>query len=294
MSVMSHGWTSREKSSSRLSFRRITYVPRQDENSAALSPVAQNDEEIVEPMHVPVSDPTVPQIMTPKRSIVKLDNLIMETIMKLEEPGGSNKTTIAASIEEQYWAPSDFKRILSSKLKFMAGCGKLIKVKRRYRIAPASGISERGNSSMLMIEGEGQKTSPNNHNNNNNEMEEMVPLPAKASLNLDADKMRTMSLQDAALAVARAVAEAEAAILEAEEANREAEAAEADAEEKQAFAEATMKTLKGRNGPRTSFELLYLHGHFISVSDDLCLTVRQDDLQFDHMLTWRPWSKSGS
>jgi myb proto-oncogene protein len=244
MSVMNNGWTSREKSS--LSVRRTSSVLRHEDSSAALSLVAQDDDEMDDepmPLAVVVSNATMQQVMPPKRSIVKLDNLIMEAITNLGEPGGSNKTTIAAYIEDQYWTPSNFKRILSAKLKFMAGCGKLIKVKRRYRIAPASGISERGNSPMLTPQGT-RMILPNI------EMEEMVP--AKAHFNLDTDKMRTMTLQEAAVAVTRAVAEAEAAMLEAEEATREAEAAEADAEEKQAFADAAMKTFKGRNSSRTN------------------------------------------
>uniref|UniRef100_M1CCY0 H15 domain-containing protein n=1 Tax=Solanum tuberosum TaxID=4113 RepID=M1CCY0_SOLTU len=40
-----------------------------------------------------------PQIRGSKRSIIRLENLIMEAISNLKEPGGSNKTTIATYIE---------------------------------------------------------------------------------------------------------------------------------------------------------------------------------------------------
>lgn len=73
---------------------------------------------------------------------------------------------------------------------------------------------------------------------------------AKAQIDLELARMKTMTPKDAAVAAARAVAEAEAAMAEAEEAAREAEAAEADAEAAQAFAEAAMKTLKGRNNTK--------------------------------------------
>ncbi|GAV86469.1 Myb_DNA-binding domain-containing protein/Linker_histone domain-containing protein [Cephalotus follicularis] len=235
MSVMTNGWGSREKS--RLAVKRTPPAHKQDENSLALSSFVQSDEETVDAKPVTVSSSL--DVTPPKRSIVKLDNLIMEAITSLKEPGGSNKTTIAAYIEEQYWAPPDFKRILSAKLKFMTGCGKLIKVKRRYRIAP---ISDRRNSSMLLLDGM-QRISPKVDRDDN--------FRTKAQIDLELAKMRTMTAQEAAVAAARAVAEAEAAMGEAEAAAREAEAAEADAEVAQAFAEAAMKTLKGRNAPNT-------------------------------------------
>ncbi|XP_031287610.1 telomere repeat-binding factor 1 [Pistacia vera] len=242
MSVMTNGWGSREKS--RLAIKRTAHAPKLEENSLSLAANAalSDEEEILDVKPVTVSG--VPQIAAaPKRSIVRLDNLIMEAITTLKEPGGSNKTSIAAYIEEQYWAPPDFKRLLSAKLKYLAATGKLIKIKRKYRIAPTIPFSDRRrNSSMLLIEGR-QRVSSQVDNDD-------VNIPTKSQIDLELAKMRSMTPQEAAVAAARAVAEAEAAIAEAEEAAREAEAAEADAEAAQAFAEAAMKTLKGRNNPK--------------------------------------------
>ncbi|KAA8536282.1 hypothetical protein F0562_028760 [Nyssa sinensis] len=114
MSVMANGWGSREKA--RLALKRMQHVPKQDENSMALSTVVQSDEEIVDAKSLAVSSGS-PRIGVPKRSIIRLDNLIIEAINNLKEPGGSNKMTIATYIEEQYWAPPNFKRLLSAKLK---------------------------------------------------------------------------------------------------------------------------------------------------------------------------------
>lgn len=35
-------------------------------------------------------------------------------------------------VQEQYWAPPDFKRLLSAKLKFLTASGKLIKVNLNF------------------------------------------------------------------------------------------------------------------------------------------------------------------
>ncbi|CAN1284952.1 Single myb histone 6 [Linum perenne] len=185
----------------------------------------------------------------------RLDNLIIEAITTLKEPDGSNKTAIASYIEEQYWPPQDFKRILSAKLKHLTSAGKLIKVKRKYRIAPTSFTNRKRSASMLLLDGRQRVFQ-------RAEREEFN-MPTKAQLDVELSKMRTMSAQEAEAVAARAVAEAENAIAEAEEAAREAEAAEADAEAAQAFAEAAMKTIKGRNNAKTvhvfSQSLILMH-----------------------------------
>ncbi|KAG8645668.1 telomere repeat-binding factor 1 [Manihot esculenta] len=240
MSVMANGWSSREKS--KLAVKRVHHhVPKQEENPMSLYTVAQSDEDVSDTKSTVIAN-SLMQTGGPKRTTVRLDNLIMEAITSLKEPGGSNKTTITAYIEEQYWPPHDFKRILSAKLKYLTSNGKLIKVKRKYRIAPTSTFSDRrGNSSMSFLEGR-ERISPRVERDDFN-------MLTKSQIDLELAKMRMMTAQEAAAAAARAVAEAEAAIAEAEEAAREAEAAEADAEAAQAFAEAAMKTLKSRTPP---------------------------------------------
>ncbi|XP_022984918.1 telomere repeat-binding factor 1-like isoform X3 [Cucurbita maxima] len=273
MSVMANGWGSREKA--RLALKRL-HAPKKDENILARSVAVQSEDELPEAKSVSLSS-DIKLIAGPKRSNVRkeeeeeeeddddeeeeteaerterdarydchrwekrLDNLIIEAITTLREPGGSNKTKITSYIEDQYWAPPDFKRLLSSKLKFLTASGKLVKVKRKYRLPPVMPSSER-RSSMLFLDDQ-QRASLRA------DKDEMCIL-AKAQIDLELAKMRTMTSQEAAAAAAHAVAEAEAAIAEAEEAAREAEAAEADAEAAQSFAEAAMKTLKGRNLPK--------------------------------------------
>ncbi|KAG8368491.1 hypothetical protein BUALT_Bualt15G0051200 [Buddleja alternifolia] len=239
MSVMANGWGSRERA--RLALKRIHPAPKHGESSMTLS-TSQSDEEIVDGRTLATSGGSSPND-GPKRSIMRLDNLIMEAINNLREPGGSNKTTIAGYIEDQYWAPPNFKRILSAKLKHLAASGKLIKNKRKYRVAATSTLSERRrNPSNPIVEGS-QGMSPRI------DRDDLSHL-TKSQIDSELTKMRSMTPQEAAAAAAQAVAEAEAAMAEAEEAAREAEAAEADAEAAQAFAEAALKTLKGRNTPK--------------------------------------------
>lgn len=120
-------------------------------------------------------------------------------------------------------------------------------MKRKYRIAPASALSDkRRKPSMPILEGppEGrQRISPIIDRDD-------FGAITRSEIDIELAKIRSMTPQEAAAAAAQAVAEAEAAIADAEEAAREAEAAEADADAALAFAEAAMKTLKGRNTPR--------------------------------------------
>ncbi|TKY72428.1 Telomere repeat-binding factor 1 [Spatholobus suberectus] len=240
LSVMANGWSSREKS--RLAVRRVHQALRQDENPMAITPVAPSDEDIVDVKPLQISRDMV-QIPGPKRPSLSLDKVIMEAITSLKENGGSNKTAIAAFIEDQYWALPDLKRILSAKLKFLTASGKLIKVNRKYRIAPTAAYSDRRrNPSILLLDGR-QKPSMKID-------KDETHILTKAQIDLELAKIRSMTAQEAAAFAARAVAEAEAAIAEAEEAAKEAEAAEADAEAAQAFAEATTKSGKVRKSPR--------------------------------------------
>ncbi|XP_065872167.1 telomere repeat-binding factor 1 isoform X2 [Euphorbia lathyris] len=239
MSVMANGWASRDKS--KLAIKRVHHVPRHEETPVVSNAAVHSDEDFSDSKSIVVANPLI-QTAGPKRSTVRLDNLIMEAITSLKEPGGTNKTTIASYIEEQYWPPHDFKRILSAKLKYLTSNGKLIKVKRRYRMAPLTIGDKRRTSSMLLLEGK-QRITPKLERDDSN-------MLTKSQIDLEIAKMRTMTAQEAAAAAAQAVAEAEAAIAEAEEAARDAEAAEADAEAAQAFAEATVKTMKGRAPPK--------------------------------------------
>ncbi|XP_077219936.1 telomere repeat-binding factor 1-like isoform X2 [Tasmannia lanceolata] len=220
ISVTANGWGSREKA--RLALKRSQQIPSQEDN-----PMASCKDEIVDAEPRAISNGTL-QITVPKRSIPSLDNLILEAITNLKERSGSNKTAITIYIKDHYWASPNFKRLVFAKLKDLTSSGKLIKVKRNYRIAPSSSFSDGRISGPLKVVKDDPK-----------------PL-TKSQI-----KMRNVTAQEAAAAAAaQAVAEAEVAMLEAEEATREAEAAEAYAEAAHAFAEAAMMTLKRVNASK--------------------------------------------
>ncbi|CAN6458192.1 unnamed protein product [Victoria cruziana] len=238
MSVTANGWGSREKA--RLALRRSQQLVNHEDTPIAVSSAVNNlDEGIVDIKPLAVSSGAL-QISGPKRPLSRLDNIIIEAITHLKEPGGSNKSAIALYIEDQYWSPPNFKRLLSAKLKALTANRRLIKVKRRYRIAPTVSIPEERNSSLLLLDGA-------RHKDHSRPERDDLRFLTKSHVDAELARMRNMNALEAARAAAQAVAEAEAAVAEAEEAAREAEAAEADAEAAQAFAEAAMVALKGRN-----------------------------------------------
>ncbi|KAF6167981.1 hypothetical protein GIB67_020551 [Kingdonia uniflora] len=237
MSVTANGWGSRDRG--RISFKKNRYTSEDDEDTMAISRIVESDEEIVDAEPLAISRQVL-QIDGPKKSISRLDSLILEAVTNLKEPSGSNKTTIATYIEDQYNAPPNFKRVLNAKLKDMTSSGKLIKVKRRYRVAPGAAFSETRSSGMLLLEGR-KKGSPRAERGD-------FKILTKSQIDAELSKMVNMPTpEEAAASAAQAVAEAEALVAEAEEAKREAEVAEAEAEAAQAFAEAAMSQLKSRN-----------------------------------------------
>ncbi|KAJ6790568.1 single myb histone 6-like [Iris pallida] len=239
LSVTANGWGSREKA--RIAFKKSQQNPKHEDNQMAITTVVEYDNEVVDVKPLAISSEAA-QISTPKISESRLDDLIIEAITKLKEPTGSNKTDIAMYIKDQYEAPANFKRFLSDKLKAMNRSGKLIRVNRKYRIAPSSPFSEGRSSKVLFPEGKHRELSRGDRS-------DFKPL-TKSQIDSELARMRNMTAQEAAAAVAQAVAEAEIAMTEAEAAAEEAEAAEAEFEEAQAFAEAAKLTLENRNAAK--------------------------------------------
>ncbi|XP_047047785.1 single myb histone 6-like isoform X1 [Lolium rigidum] len=229
-------------------FKKLRSAPKQESTSAsavAIVPVASDgDDEMAEA--APIAAISAPgKSLSSSVHACRLENIILEAVKTLNEPTGSYKTAIANYIEEQYWPPADFDHVLSAKLNELTSSGKLIKVNRKYRLAPSSSLLEGRSSKMLLLEDiqrEPVKV----------ERVERDEFAARTKSQVDAElaRMRNMTAEEAAAAAARAVAEAEAIMAEAEAAVREAEAAEADAVAAQAFAEAAMSTLKSRSSTK--------------------------------------------
>ncbi|TXG59933.1 hypothetical protein EZV62_014506 [Acer yangbiense] len=223
-------------------------TPKHDEHHMALTIVPLNDEGVVDAKPLAVSSGTL-LASGPKEPVARLDKLILDAITNLKEPSGSDRASITHYIEEQYWAPTNLKRLLATKLKFLVAKGTLIKVKHKYRIPSGETVPVAKKSPKLLLEGsqngspklllEGsQKGSPKAQKKDINSL--------KAQVDADLTRMRGMTAQEAAAAAAQAIAEAEIAIAEAEEAAKEAERAEAEAEAAHVFAKAAMKAIKCR------------------------------------------------
>ncbi|XP_027347051.1 telomere repeat-binding factor 2-like isoform X2 [Abrus precatorius] len=200
-------WGSRQKA--KLALKRSLPAPKNDNNHTALSAAVQHDE-ILDTKPLAVSFGTL-QSSNSKEQISRLgDNDILEAIVNLKVPKGSDKAAIASYIEE----------------------------KHKYRIALSSAVSEKRKcSSLILVEGR-PKDSPEAGKHDD------VKILSKSQIDAEISKVKGMTAQEAAAAAAKAVAEAEVAIAQAEAAAREAEAAEAEADAAQVFAKAAMKALK--------------------------------------------------
>ncbi|CAL5187784.1 unnamed protein product [Lathyrus oleraceus] len=227
-------WGSRQKA--KLALKKNLPPPKSENNHVTSNAIVPYNQEVAAAKPLTVSGGT----STSKEQIPRLDNLILEAIVKLKEPKGSDISTIAAFIEDQYRSPPNLVKLLSSKLKHMVASGKLMKVNQKYRIATnSSKISEKKRcSSLMLLEGR-PKDSPKAEKADAN-------ILSKSQIDVELLKMKGVTAQEVAAAAAKAVAEAEAAIAEAETAAREAEAAEAEAEAARVFAKAALKALKCR------------------------------------------------
>lgn len=232
LSVTAGGYGSREKA--RMALKQGKRVPKV--NTEPMDVDADNLDNVhdtvvdAKPLAMAV-EPSQLECSSEK-SVARLDDLILEAIKKLKESSGSNKTAIASYIEEQYWPPTDFQRLLSTKLKALVATGKLTKANQKYRIAPSS-VSLGGRSTKV-------------HSNEDDRQNSIRQL-TKPQVDAELDMMTHMNKEEAAAFAAKAVAEAEVANAEAEEAARAAEAAEAEAEAAKAFLDAVMLTVQNKN-----------------------------------------------
>ncbi|KAJ3681628.1 hypothetical protein LUZ60_014201 [Juncus effusus] len=207
------------------------------------------------PLAMSASEPqqTLQISQSAKISASKLGNIVMEAIRALKEPSGSHKTAIAEYIEDQYWVPADFKELLSAKLKDLSSSGKLIRVKRKYRIAPHPFYPKQPKTPMLLLEGQSQSQSTHHHHpypSSSADEKVKVKVLTRADVDAELARMRGMTAEQAAEVAARAVEEAEVIMAEAELAARDAELAEQEAEAAQAFAEAAGLNLKNRQATK--------------------------------------------
>lgn len=231
MNLMASGSGSQNKASP--SCKNNQKTSSDDGNAVVLGRVAKNDTE-APPLAV-YSE--TPEEASSKTQISRLDDLILEAITKLKEPHGSSQAAIIQYIEECQLAPPDFEKKLAANLKILTEAGRLVKVKRQYKIAPSSMSLDVGKDPSPSLQDETHKVS--------SEVDKSkIRMLTRAEVDAELEAMMRMTRQEAAAAAERAVEEAEAAIAAAEEAEREAVEAEAKAEAAWRVAEADMKSLK--------------------------------------------------
>ncbi|KAI5000751.1 single myb histone 2-like [Hordeum vulgare subsp. vulgare] len=233
LSVTAGGYGSREKA--RMALKQGKRVPKV--NTEPMDVDADNLDNVHDTV---IDSKPLAMVVEPsqhefssEKSVARLDDLILEAIKKLKESSGSNKTAIASYIEEQYWPPTDFQRLLSTKLKALVATGKLTKANQKYRVAP----------SLVSLGGRSTKVHSTEDDKRNISFRQLT----KPQVDAELDMMTHMNKEEAAAFAAKAVAEAEVANAEAEEAARAAEAAEAEAEAAKAFLDAVMLTVQNKN-----------------------------------------------
>lgn len=213
-----------------------------------------------------------------RRSAAQLamyDNMIVEGIAQLDEPGGANTQSICRLIEETNSVPSNFKRILASRLKALVEFGTLVKVKQNYSLAEEASLSSGfrfGKRTRLQLEGPPPVPQYSHSPSHSRERDSARPLGGggggssrnrhdsastkRVKIETDIVKQKKKNAEEAARFAALAVAEAEALAAEAERAAREADEAEAEAEDREAEANAAAEVAvaafrppKKRGGP---------------------------------------------
>ncbi|TVU05693.1 hypothetical protein EJB05_48870, partial [Eragrostis curvula] len=236
MNVIVTASGSREKV--KTAVKKTKATPKNNDQSTAISTVTSDAEDEIVDVKPIASVSGEACTLIPKKHQSRLDNIILEAVKNLNEPTGSHRTSIANYIE-----------LLSAKLKELTTSGKLIKVNRKYRIAPSSPYSECRRPKILLLE-DIQRESFKLGSDDSKTL-------TRTQVDAELARMANMTAEEAAVAAARAVAEAEAILAEAEAAAREAEAAEADAQAAQAFAEAALLILKNRNAEKLVIALVF-------------------------------------
>lgn len=180
----------------------------------------------------------------------RYDNLILEAILSSKDPNGCNKNQIASYIEDHHPVPSNFRRLLTPKLKSLYLQGKLMKMRQNYTICEGVVFPLEEKAGKYRSRKQDVEAKLHNMDSKWQESEgKQIPRSARDSfkrnrdsgliklrVDVDASRFKTMTSIEAASLAAQAVAEAEAAAAAAEEAARAAEVAEAEWEAAEAAA----------------------------------------------------------
>lgn len=195
--------------------------------------------------------------------------LVVNAIHESKEPNGCSTAAIATFIEAHHSLPSNFRRLLSSKLREMVNQGNLIKSRQNFKVNTAEPASKAGvllqdgddgNQNAEFYRDSGKRMRGHVKGNELNSTDRLLSDVSdakqafratrshmkklrgesgrrRARLDVDFARSKLKTAEEAARAAALAVAEAEAAATAAEKAAKEAEAAEAEAEAAEIAAE---------------------------------------------------------
>ncbi|KAI5082472.1 hypothetical protein GOP47_0002215 [Adiantum capillus-veneris] len=169
--------------------------------------------------------------------------LVINAINELKDPNGCGTTAIASYVEAHHPVPSNFRRLLSSKLRDMVSQGNLLKVKQNYKINTIDPLFRNEGMAGLvrddrreLYQGVGRghdydsATMRLSQDASSSDLSKRKFRGGPPRFDMDIAKLKIKTAQEAARAAAVAVAEAEAAAVAAEKAAKEAEAAEVEAE----------------------------------------------------------------
>ncbi|OIV89399.1 hypothetical protein TanjilG_22231 [Lupinus angustifolius] len=245
-------WGSRQKA--KLALKRLP-APKIDNNHLVTTTV-QHDEDVLDTQPLAVLGAAL-QSANSKEQKSRLSNRILEAIVHLKEPNGSDKVAIASYIEDNYQSQSKLRDILPTKLKHMVATGKIIKEKHKYRLAPSSRTYEKRRiSSASNLDGrakdfpEAEKCDDNICSKPKDflgagKCDDKI-IRSKSQNDGEPSKAKGMRVQEVAAKAAKAVAEAEAATAEAERAARFADELEAEAEASEVIHQAIMKAFQSK------------------------------------------------
>ncbi|CAM6079615.1 unnamed protein product [Sphagnum tenellum] len=168
----------------------------------------------------------------------RYDDLVLEAVLGLKEPYGSSNAAIANFIEERHPVPSNFRRLLTTKLKSLTLSGKLVKVRFFDCLKFSEQVKTRKNRMRT-------PRFPRDPSDPSRKMRTDLVPHKKPKMDIEhIARVRAKTAEEAARVATIAVAEAEAAAAAAEQAAWDAEAAEAEAEALEAAAEAAMAAIR--------------------------------------------------
>lgn len=172
------------------------------------------------------------------------DDMILEALTALQDPNGVDVATIASFMEDRHQLPPSFRRALSSKLKRLVSQEKILRVRNSYKLRDMVDVNSAVSGPPVLVDGSMDSAvsgPPVLIDGSMNSAVSGPPVLIDGSMQLCSNGMDASSVDtvnQASMAAAMKMAEAEAMSALAEEAAREAEIDAKLADEADALLEA--------------------------------------------------------